>query len=102
MKLESQLADALFQKLGGLSFGDIHLSKENELLTGGRIKKRAIKRAIALEDILPLMDLLVPDPAKLHNYGTKRVRDGFKALAQRTPLSGVALATSVSEILRRK
>ena len=101
MDIESQIIDALYQKLGGFSLSGDACLPTGEVIAGGRIKKYQIKRAIQLGGASTLIDLLIADPARLGNYGTKSIRDGLSALVANPPKDGRTLAETVSQIIRQ-
>ena len=100
MDLESQLVNALYNKLGGCSLRNAVRLQDGSLAICGRVTKTQLKRAIRSGGADSLIDLLIADPSRLGKYGTKSVRDGLRSLAQSSISDGSSLAEAFSAILR--
>ena len=100
MDLETQLVDALYKKIGARSFREDVVLPKGEILGGGLIRKRQIRRAVRIGGAPALLDLLIVDPARLGTYGTKKVRDGIREIAAKSHKDGATLSSEISQLLR--
>lgn len=100
MDLESCLVDVLYKKIGGCSLREDIYLPNGAVLICGRVRKSHIRKAIQQGAASILLDLLIADPARLGNYGTKHVRDGMSALVKSPPTNVESLVEAISQLLR--
>lgn len=100
MKIEQQIIDALYRKLKGFTLEEDLRTEDGSLILVGRIRKKQIRRAVLNGNVSPMLDLLIADPARLGNLGTKRIRDGLCSLSKSQQESGKKLAECISALMR--